>query len=62
MALVVLVGFAACDVPEQQAPPPDQGMPAGDDPTAAPDTGATQTFECPDGTLVEDPALCPPPQ
>ena len=59
VALVVLVGFAACDVPDQQVPPPEESFPP---PTGEADTGAQQTFQCPDGTVVDDPALCPPPQ
>lgn len=60
-ALVLVVGFAACEVSEQQAPPQDdlgadQGIPDTGD------SGAQQSFQCPDGTVVEDPALCPPPE
>ncbi len=61
LALVVLVGFAACDATQQQDAPlddtfgdqPDDGIPEAGD-------GAAQQFQCPDGTLVEDPAECPP--
>lgn len=51
--------FAACtgpiDAPQQEQQPPQQEI----NPQSQPPAGDTQQYQCPDGSIVDDPAQCP---